>query len=92
MFKADPLSPFTHYMSTYFLSGMGLFVEGFTLFSIGNLTPLFKVSFSVARKTRRSVAMGLTGGSKAAQGNRNWMGGRKEMETEKESGKIIISI
>jgi len=44
MFKADPLSPFTTYMSTYFLSGMGLFVEGFTLFSVGNLTPLFKVS------------------------------------------------
>jgi hypothetical protein len=28
--------------SNYAVKGMGLFVEGWTLFSIGNLTPLFK--------------------------------------------------
>jgi hypothetical protein len=42
MFKADPLEPFRVYIRKYVLTGMGLFVEGFTLFSIGNLTALFQ--------------------------------------------------
>ncbi|KAL8280948.1 hypothetical protein RQP46_006627 [Phenoliferia psychrophenolica] len=42
MFKADPLSPLSHYMGKYASNGMGLFVEGYVLFSIGNLSPLFK--------------------------------------------------
>ncbi|PWN50905.1 MFS general substrate transporter [Violaceomyces palustris] len=42
MFKKDPLSPISAYFSKYVITGLGLFVEGFTLFSVGNLTPLFK--------------------------------------------------
>ncbi|GHJ89027.1 hypothetical protein NliqN6_5429 [Naganishia liquefaciens] len=42
MFKKDPLSPMRAYFSRYVLGGFGLFTEGYTLFSIGNLTPLFK--------------------------------------------------
>lgn len=42
MFKKDPLSPLSTYTSNYVVTGMGLFVEGYVLFSVGNLTPLFK--------------------------------------------------
>ncbi|CEH12590.1 Inorganic phosphate transporter [Ceraceosorus bombacis] len=42
MFKADPLSPIRAYFSNYVITGMGLFVEGWVLFSVGNLQPLFK--------------------------------------------------
>lgn len=42
MFKKDPLSPISAYFSNYVVTGMGLFVEGYVLFSVGNLTPLFK--------------------------------------------------
>jgi hypothetical protein len=42
MFKEDPLEPFRAYYRKYVLTGLGLFVEGFTLFSIGNLTSLFQ--------------------------------------------------
>ncbi|CDZ96190.1 Inorganic phosphate transporter [Phaffia rhodozyma] len=41
MFKKDPLSPFSAYFSNYVVTGMGLFTEGATLFSIGNLKPLY---------------------------------------------------
>ncbi|RSH95744.1 hypothetical protein EHS25_000836 [Saitozyma podzolica] len=41
MFKADPLSPLTAYCRRYVIGGFGLFTEGYTLFSIGNLTALF---------------------------------------------------
>ena len=41
LFKADPLQPISLYFSSYVLTGMGLFVEGYTLFSVGNLTGLF---------------------------------------------------
>jgi hypothetical protein len=41
MIKADPLSPVAAYFRRYVLNGFGLFTEGYTLFSIGNLTPLF---------------------------------------------------
>lgn len=41
MVKADPLSPISAYFSRYVATGMGLLVEGFVLFSIGNLAPLF---------------------------------------------------
>ncbi|KAL8292453.1 hypothetical protein RQP46_001065 [Phenoliferia psychrophenolica] len=52
MFKADPLSPLTSYMSSYAMNGMGLFVEGFVLFSIGNLEPLFASVWPQCWKTR----------------------------------------
>ncbi|KAK4688773.1 L-lactate dehydrogenase (cytochrome), partial [Tremellales sp. Uapishka_1] len=42
MFKADPLSPTRAYFSTYVMSGFGLFTEGYTLFSIGNLKALYQ--------------------------------------------------
>ncbi|CAO1622410.1 unnamed protein product [Parajaminaea phylloscopi] len=42
MFKKDPLSPLSAYTHNYVVTGMGLFVEGYVLFSVGNLTPLFK--------------------------------------------------
>ncbi|GAA5921376.1 hypothetical protein JCM6882_003021, partial [Rhodosporidiobolus microsporus] len=41
MFKEDPASPFRAYWRKYVLTGMGLFVEGYVLFSIGNLEKLF---------------------------------------------------
>lgn len=41
MFKRDPMSPFAAY-SHYIINGLGMFVEGYTLFSVGNLKPLFK--------------------------------------------------
>ncbi|SGY15002.1 BQ5605_C013g07201 [Microbotryum silenes-dioicae] len=39
--KIDPLAPLGAYFRKYVSNGMGLFVEGFVLFSIGNLQPLF---------------------------------------------------
>jgi MFS family permease len=41
-FKKDPLQPIRDYFSRYVITGMGLFVEGYTLFSIGNLSNLFQ--------------------------------------------------
>lgn len=40
-FKRDPLEPIRAYFRTYVVNGLGLFVEGYVLFSIGNLSPLF---------------------------------------------------
>ncbi|TNY17701.1 major facilitator superfamily domain-containing protein [Rhodotorula diobovata] len=42
MFKQDPAEPLRRYFRKYVMTGMGLFVEGYVLFSIGNLTALFK--------------------------------------------------
>lgn len=42
MFKEDPLSPIKAYFSNYVVTGMGLLVEGYVLFSVGNLSTLFK--------------------------------------------------
>ncbi|KAI0548995.1 major facilitator superfamily domain-containing protein [Xylaria curta] len=41
MFKKDPLSPFSWYFRNSVLPGAGLLLEGYVLFSIGNLQPLF---------------------------------------------------
>ncbi|KAI1177545.1 major facilitator superfamily domain-containing protein [Nemania sp. FL0916] len=41
MIKKDPLSPFAWYFRNSVLPGAGLLLEGYVLFSIGNLTPLF---------------------------------------------------
>lgn len=41
-FKRDPLQPFRDYFSRYVVTGMGLFVEGYTLFSVGNIESLFE--------------------------------------------------
>lgn len=41
MFKKDPLSPVTWYFRNAVLPGAGLGLEGYVLFSIGNLSTLF---------------------------------------------------
>ncbi|KAI0443651.1 major facilitator superfamily domain-containing protein [Xylaria telfairii] len=41
MFKEDPLSPLSWYFRNSVLPGAGLLLEGYVLFSIGNLQPLF---------------------------------------------------
>ncbi|WFD25839.1 hypothetical protein MNAN1_000806 [Malassezia nana] len=42
MFQEDPLSPIKAYFGRYVINGLGMFVEGYTLFSVGNLKPLFQ--------------------------------------------------
>ena len=42
MFKLDPLRPFSAYFQNYAITGLGFFVEGYTLFSVGNLNTLFQ--------------------------------------------------
>ncbi|CAD6565565.1 MAG: hypothetical protein TREMPRED_001530 [Tremellales sp. Tagirdzhanova-0007] len=45
MFRRDPLSPLGAYSRRYIIGGFGLFTEGYTLFSIGNLTALFSAAW-----------------------------------------------
>lgn len=45
MMATDPLSPVKYYFKNAVLPGAGLGLEGYVLFSIGNLTPLFQASF-----------------------------------------------
>jgi len=45
MIKKDPLSPIGWYMRNAVLPGAGLGLEGYVLFSIGNLEPLFKLAW-----------------------------------------------
>lgn len=45
MFKNDPLSPVAYYFRNMVLPGAGLGLEGYVLFSIGNLKPLFQKGF-----------------------------------------------
>ncbi|KAG9188297.1 MFS general substrate transporter [Alternaria panax] len=45
MFKNDPLAPFGHYFRTCVIPGMGLGLEGYVLFSIGNVRPLLQAAF-----------------------------------------------
>ncbi|KAI4248267.1 MAG: hypothetical protein LQ352_005967 [Teloschistes flavicans] len=42
MFKKDPLSPVSYYFKNMVLPGAGLGLEGYVLFSIGNIKPLFQ--------------------------------------------------
>lgn len=51
MFKKDPLSPLTTYCRTYVMGGFGLFTEGYALFSIGNLSALYKAVWPLCWKT-----------------------------------------
>ncbi|KAN0063761.1 hypothetical protein ACQY0O_003811 [Thecaphora frezii] len=53
MLKEDPLSPVRSYFSNYVITGLGLFVEGYTLFSVGNLTPLFKAAWPECWKSHQ---------------------------------------
>ncbi|CAG8012921.1 unnamed protein product [Penicillium salamii] len=45
MFKTDPLAPIAYYFKNSVLPGAGLGLEGYVLFSISNVTPLFKASY-----------------------------------------------
>ena len=45
MTKKDPLSPVGYYFRNMVLPGAGLGLEGYVLFSIGNLKPLFAAAF-----------------------------------------------
>ncbi|KAG4415939.1 hypothetical protein IFR04_010957 [Cadophora malorum] len=51
MFKKDPLSPVGWYFRNAVLPGAGLGLEGYVLFSIGNLTPLFQAVWPSCWKT-----------------------------------------
>ncbi|EMC93936.1 hypothetical protein BAUCODRAFT_141348 [Baudoinia panamericana UAMH 10762] len=42
MFKQDPLSPISAYMQNFVITGVGFFTEGYVLFSVGNILPLFE--------------------------------------------------
>ena len=45
MVKRDPLSPVGYYFRNMVIPGAGLGLEGYVLFSIGNLTPLFSAAW-----------------------------------------------
>ncbi|GBF60823.1 inorganic phosphate transporter [Trichophyton mentagrophytes] len=45
MFKNDPLAPVSFYFKNMVLPGAGLGLEGYVLFSIGNIKPLFQKAF-----------------------------------------------
>jgi hypothetical protein len=61
MMKEDPLSPLTWYFRNAVLPGAGLGLEGYVLFSIGNLHPLF------------AAAWPDCWGSNATQCSSNWI-------------------
>ena len=50
-FRKDPLQPIRDYFGHYVITGMGMFVEGYTLFSVGNLTALFAAVWPTCWKT-----------------------------------------
>lgn len=45
------LGPVTYYMKNYAISGVGFLTEGYVLFSIGNILPLFKSTYPDCWKT-----------------------------------------
>lgn len=51
MFKKDPLSPVAWYFKNAVLPGAGLGLEGYVLFSIGNLSPFFQTMWPKCWKT-----------------------------------------
>ena len=53
MIKADPLSPVGFYFRNMVLPGAGLGLEGYVLFSIGNLKPLFAAGFPTCWGTEK---------------------------------------
>ncbi|KAI5926757.1 major facilitator superfamily domain-containing protein [Camillea tinctor] len=61
MIKKDPLSPVSWYFRHAILPGAGLGLEGYVLFSIGNLEPLFK------------AAWGSCWGSHPTECGKNWI-------------------
>ncbi|ORY09429.1 MFS phosphate transporter [Clohesyomyces aquaticus] len=51
MFKNDPLSPVGFYLKNMVVPGAGLLLEGYVLFSIGNVRPLLQAGFGSCWKT-----------------------------------------
>jgi hypothetical protein len=51
MIKKDPLSPVGAYFRNYVIPGAGLGLEGYVLFSIGNVRPLLQAAFPHCWKT-----------------------------------------
>lgn len=54
MFKTDPLSPLGYYFKHAVIPGAGLGLEGYVLFSIGNVGPLFNASFEDCWKKNKT--------------------------------------
>ncbi|KAL7419464.1 hypothetical protein Q5752_006302 [Cryptotrichosporon argae] len=50
-FKRDPLEPFNAYCRRYVIGGFGLFTEGYTIFSVGNLTSLYSAVWKTCWST-----------------------------------------
>jgi len=59
-FVKDPAWPLLEYGRRYIIPGMGLFTEGYVLFSIGNLTTLFTVAYPDCWKTFKTCSKTLT--------------------------------
>jgi hypothetical protein len=55
MMKEDPLSPLSWYFRNAVLPGAGLGLEGYVLFSIGNLEPLFAATWPECWGKNRTV-------------------------------------
>ena len=53
MMKKDPLSPLGYYMRNMVIPGAGLGLEGYVLFSIGNVKPLFQAVWPKCWKTHK---------------------------------------
>ncbi|KAK9321547.1 major facilitator superfamily domain-containing protein [Lipomyces orientalis] len=53
MFKNDPLSPVSWYFRECVIPGAGLGLEGYVLFSIGNVTPLFQKVWPLCWKSAK---------------------------------------
>lgn len=51
MARENWLSPIRYYMQNYAISGVGFLTEGYVLFSIGNILPLFKSTYPDCWKT-----------------------------------------
>ena len=51
--RKDPLQPVRDYFNRYVITGIGLFVEGYTLFSVGNITPLLQAVWPQCWKTHQ---------------------------------------
>ena len=62
LFKRDPLGPVSWYFRNAVLPGAGLGLEGYVLFSIGNLSPLFASAWPQCWSS-----------SKATECNKNWI-------------------
>ena len=46
IFKNDPLQPVRIYFSNYVITGMGLFLEGYIVFSISNNQTMFQQTYT----------------------------------------------